>query len=582
MASVVGSNMSQLESVSVISGSVVKKPNYMKLANQLHKFRIDEEEDDTDLGMMNTPNLPRDMQRVLNAQGELPDEPDEVQKRQMQLEQMLSTYTPIQKYNKLPITNDRDRILFIIDQNQFCVIQGSTGCGKTTQVPQYILDSAMAKKKYCNIIVTQPRRIAAISVAKRVCQERNWTLGQFCGYQIGLDRRYVTEDTRITYVTTGVLLQKLIGPNAEENFNSNYTHIILDEVHERDLDTDFVLLIIKLKTFSDLRAKVILMSATINADLFRNYFTVGTEANIELEARLTASRTPLFSIEASTYKVQEFYWDDLTAPSSFMSSIVRTSYKSKLAQYKKAKYDSNAIFERNRGFNFRSFNFNQKILDQRLRSLVEESPDQVALDAFTREMRQLEFRREEPVMQDAVMLMVVSLLKYFDEQDVRLVKATNREWEEKEEKEAAANNAPVGSSKTTAGTRLRVIDGLAEVRGSVLIFVPGMEHIKQLQELLEHELPNNKLRILPLHSDIVIDQQNLVFQKTEPTWRKVIISTTIAESSITVPDVKYVIDFCLTKELYCDPFTNYTHLRLEWASKSSLNQRLVDLINIFQ
>ena len=100
------------------------------------------------------------------------------------------------------------------------------------QVPQYILDAHVKEKKYCNIIVTQPRRIAAISVAKRVCSERGWELGGICGYQIGLDRDHVSEDTRITYCTTGVLLQKLIGPQADENFEK-YTHIILDEVHER-------------------------------------------------------------------------------------------------------------------------------------------------------------------------------------------------------------------------------------------------------------------------------------------------------------------------------------------------------------
>ena len=91
--------------------------------------------------------------------------------------------------------------------------------------------------------------------------------------------------------------------------------------------------------------------------------------------------------------------------------------------------------------------------------------------------------------------------------------------------------------------RLRIINGLAEQRGSVLIFVPGMEHIKDLQELLSRELATNKLNILPLHSDIVIDQQKLVFEPTMPLHRKVIISTTIAESSITVPDVKVYVWF---------------------------------------
>ena len=78
----------------------------------------------------------------------------------------------------------------------------------------------MEERKYCNIVVTQPRRIAAFSVARRVCSERNWTLGGLCGYQIGLDRSCVSEDTRITYVTTGVLLQKLIG-KSEIGYDKN-------------------------------------------------------------------------------------------------------------------------------------------------------------------------------------------------------------------------------------------------------------------------------------------------------------------------------------------------------------------------
>jgi ATP-dependent RNA helicase TDRD9 len=100
-----------------------------------------------------------------------------------------------------------------------------------------------------------------------------------------------------------------------------------------------------------------------------------------------------------------------------------------------------------------------------------------------------------------------------------------------------------------------------------------MHEIKQLEILLGTRLANNNLEILPLHSDIIIDQQKRVFFMSKPTYRKVIISTSIAESSITVPDIKYVIDFCLTKELWCDPYTNYTHLRVEWTSLSSIEQR---------
>ena len=77
------------------------------------------------------------------------------------------------------------QVILTIESNQVTIIQGSTGSGKTTQVPQYILDHYAEKGEYCNIIVTQPRRIAAMSIAKRVCQERGWPLGSVCGYQVG-------------------------------------------------------------------------------------------------------------------------------------------------------------------------------------------------------------------------------------------------------------------------------------------------------------------------------------------------------------------------------------------------------------
>jgi hypothetical protein len=108
------------------------------------------------------------------------------------------------KYDEsMPIFKCRKDILQLIQAYTVCIVQGGTGCGKTTQVPQYIFDEQMRDNKYCNIIVTQPRRIAAVSVAQRVCNERSWDLGTVCGYQIGLDRKHMSPDTRICYVTTG-------------------------------------------------------------------------------------------------------------------------------------------------------------------------------------------------------------------------------------------------------------------------------------------------------------------------------------------------------------------------------------------
>lgn len=290
-----------------------------------------------------------------------------------------------------------------------------------------------------------------------------------CGYQIGLDRKHISSDTRISYVTTGILLQKLI---TKEDIN-RYTHIILDEVHERDLDIDFCLLILKMILKSNTSIKVVLMSATIDCAKFSKYFSnSGTKFSRD---------APVKNIDGATYEVKEYYLEDL--------------YK---------------------------------------------------LGIGGKELPQFDY--DDPKILPEVGRIVIDLLKYFDQ----------------EEKRQIQNNPK---------TSLRIIQDLPELRGSVLIFVPGMAQIQVIEEVLREKMANSNLYILPLHSDIIIDQQKRVFEAPQPTRRKVIISTRIAESSITVADVKYVIDLCLTKELWCDPYTNYTHLRMEWASTSSLNQR---------
>lgn len=73
----------------------------------------------------------------------------------------------------------------MIEAYKVIIVKGATGCGKTTRIPQFILDECREKREPCNIVVTQPRRLAAISVAKRVCEERNWQVGTIVGYQVG-------------------------------------------------------------------------------------------------------------------------------------------------------------------------------------------------------------------------------------------------------------------------------------------------------------------------------------------------------------------------------------------------------------
>lgn len=120
-----------------------------------------------------------------------------------------------------------------------------------------------------NIIVTQPRRISAQSLANRVALERKCEVGSLVGYQIGLDRKVSNTDTRLLYCTTGVFLQKLVN----EKSTAKWTHCIIDEIHERDMDMDFVLLILRrLLSAKHTGTKLILMSATMETESISKYF----------------------------------------------------------------------------------------------------------------------------------------------------------------------------------------------------------------------------------------------------------------------------------------------------------------------
>ena len=130
----------------------------------------------------------------------------------------------------LPCYARRDEIISTIRAHSVVVISGATGCGKTTQIPQFVLEDAVLHKQggACNIICTQPRRISAVGVANRVAEERNEKIGNVIGYQIRLEKRLSTH-TRLKFCTTGILLRMLTGNPTL----SGVTHVILDEVHVR-------------------------------------------------------------------------------------------------------------------------------------------------------------------------------------------------------------------------------------------------------------------------------------------------------------------------------------------------------------
>ncbi|TYZ67311.1 hypothetical protein PybrP1_002952, partial [[Pythium] brassicae (nom. inval.)] len=204
---------------------------------------------------------------------------------------------------KLPAAAETESVVQHLQQSQVLLVCGQTGCGKTTQVPQFILDDYIANQRggECNIVCTQPRRIAAIGVATRVAQERCEDVADVVGYQIRMEAKK-SANTRLLFCTTGVLLRRLLSDRSL----SGVSHIIVDEVHERNIDTDFLLSILRdlLPTRPTLR--LILMSATMNADLFVNYFS-----------SVSRSPCPVLDIPGFTYPVQVNFLDDILAMTAY-------------------------------------------------------------------------------------------------------------------------------------------------------------------------------------------------------------------------------------------------------------------------
>ncbi|XP_065082926.1 probable ATP-dependent RNA helicase spindle-E [Ochlerotatus camptorhynchus] len=403
----------------------------------------------------------------VDDESSMADEDEEHTKALKAKEMMLplfQKYNFTLKQNKLPIRYSKDEILTRIRENPVIVLEGPTGCGKTTQVPQFLLEEAFHRKEYCNIIVTQPRKIAAMSIARRVAEEKKCELGSLVGFKVGL-KECVSPDTRLLYVTTGVLLQSMINSKSM----ANYTHVILDEIHEREVDMDFLLIVVRrfLATNST-KTKVILMSATIDSKAFSEYFKTPKKIGY-----LTA---PIISVDRPRlYNVYDYYYDDLD----------------------KLRMDF-AIDYENPGISTHMYTVGAKLV--------------LVCDRIV----------ENDARDEANLL----------------------------------------------------------YKPSVLMFLPGINEIdrmdRTLREMLSRIPDNNEkpnLDIHRLHSMLPADDQVKVFRKPAPGQRKVILSTNIAESSITVPDVVYIIDFCLQRVLFTDTVTNFSSLRTDWASQANCIQR---------
>ncbi|XP_012510719.1 PREDICTED: ATP-dependent RNA helicase DHX29 [Propithecus coquereli] len=211
----------------------------------------------------------------------------------------------LKERQQLPVFKHRDSIVETLKRHRVVVVAGETGSGKSTQVPHFLLEDLLLNEwgaSKCNIVCTQPRRISAVSLATRVCDELGCENGpggrnSLCGYQIRMESR-ACESTRLLYCTTGVLLRKL----QEDGLLTNVSHVIVDEVHERSVQSDFLLIILKeiLQKRSDLH--LILMSATVDSEKFSTYFT----------------HCPILRISGRSYPVEVFHLEDIIEETGFV------------------------------------------------------------------------------------------------------------------------------------------------------------------------------------------------------------------------------------------------------------------------
>ncbi|KAF6072580.1 Oligonucleotide/oligosaccharide-binding (OB)-fold family protein [Candida albicans] len=201
----------------------------------------------------------------------------------------------------LPVHAQREEFLKIFHSTQIMVFVGETGSGKTTQIPQFVLYDEMPHLTGKQVACTQPRRVAAMSVAARVADEMDVELGEEVGYNIRFENNSGPK-TILKYMTDGMLLREAM----EDHDLTRYSCIILDEAHERTLATDILMGLLKQVSVRRPDLKIIIMSATLDAEKFQNYF----------------NNAPLLAVPGRTHPVEIYYTPEFQR--DYLDAAIRT------------------------------------------------------------------------------------------------------------------------------------------------------------------------------------------------------------------------------------------------------------------
>lgn len=370
----------------------------------------------------------------------------------------------------LPIHKHKRQILYSVERFGVVVIVGETACGKSTQIPHYLMSNGWCDNGF-QIVCTQPRRIAAQTLAARVTKEVGRTLGTTVGYTVRFDNK-TSENTKIIYVTDGILLREA---TLTDPLLSRYSVVMVDEAHERNLNTDALLGLLKKIRRKRPDLRIIVCSATIDAQAFLDFFVPKEE---------------------------------------------------KVAKFKRRRWDN---------------------------------PD----GGTTKNTTETALNTGTIISVDGRQHAVDVL--YLDKPTSNYLRSTV---------ETALNICKL-SSKNPKGTN--------NGEGDILCFLPSGEDVDEAiriaQEVVDSQEPTlaNHLVFLPLYSKLPFNMQARVFQIDERdkhrNKRRIIFSTNIAETSVTVPRITHVIDSGLVKLPYFDPKTDFERLIVVPSSQASAKQR---------
>ncbi|KAG7240878.1 hypothetical protein INR49_023452 [Caranx melampygus] len=541
----------------------------------------------------------------------------------------------------LPVHERQEEIVQLIRGNRVVLVVGETGSGKTTQIPQFLLDEFSRKGEPCRIICTQPRRLAAISVAERVAAERGESVGQTVGYHIRLESR-VSPKTLLTFCTSGVFLRTLMSGDTSL---TTVTHVIVDEVHERDGLTDFLLTKMRDVLQKIPSLKLILSSAALDTDLFLQYF----------------GSCPIIHLKGRQFEVQELFLEDVLRLTGFNNKD-KTKYKEETQKTEKKQrqltewckavegscgderqrspqsvlQDSRCLDRWDGSFNKQSESGSEQLEPWLLKEMdscissVFLSEDQ---DTFSQlfnlilyEGVNVDYTHSET---GATPLMVAAGRGFLTHMEQLLsmgadisVKASNgwtaldfaKHFGQMEAVDLLKSSIPLREASSLDESPLLQSDG-AELsaeeqellrlyhhsfddervdldlimdllhnicsttcEGAVLIFLPGYDEIVGLRDRILYDdkrfcLHSERFQVFTLHSDMQTLDQKKAMRTAPPGVRKIILSTNIAETSITINDVVFVIDSGKVKEKSFDTLSHVSMLKTVWISKASALQR---------